>query len=144
MFIVSACLAGFCTRFDGTSRLDERAKALVSAGRAIALCPEQLGGLATPRVPVEIDSGNGMDVIERRANALTKDGRDISSSLIKGAEETLKIARLYNVKTAVLKDGSPSCGVTYVYNNGQKIGGMGVAAAMLDANGIKVATVDSI
>jgi uncharacterized protein YbbK (DUF523 family) len=144
MYIVSACLAGFNTRYDGANRLDERVKKLVLEGRAIPLCPEQLAGLPTPRPRVEFDGGDGSALLDGRAWAVTVSGDDCSAVLIRGAEEVLSIAGLYGIKEAILKDGSPSCGITYVYSRGVKIPGMGVTAGMLSQNGIKVLTVDSL
>jgi uncharacterized protein YbbK (DUF523 family) len=144
MYIVSACLAGFRTRYDGRSMLDGRVKALVLEGRAVAVCPEQLAGLGTPRPPVELRGGGGGDLLEGRATAVGNDGMDYSSALCKGAEEVLRIAALYGVRKAVLKDGSPSCGVTYIYREGRKIGGRGVVSELLLRNNIRVMTVDSL
>lgn len=145
MYIVSACLAGFSTRYDGKDRLDPRIKSLVLEGRAIPLCPEQLGGLPTPRPPLEFESGGGGGaVIEGGSRVLTPGGEDRTGYLMKGAEAVLALARLYEIEAAVLKDGSPSCGVAYVYCGGWKTPGRGVAAEVLARNGIKVLSVDSI
>ena len=144
MYMVSACLAGFRTRYDGKDSTDDRMKALVKEGRAIPVCPEQLAGLPTPRSPVEFRGGAGGNLLDGKALAVSEDGKDCSSVLIKGAEEALRIATLYGVREAVLKDGSPSCGITYVYSDGRKIKGRGVAAELLARNGIRVMTVDAL
>lgn len=144
LYLVSACLAGFNTRYDGTNCIDERVKGLVTGGRAVPVCPEQLAGLGIPRSPVEFRDGDGRDLLDKKTRARGRDGKDYTRALIKGAEETLRIAALYGIKEAVLKDGSPSCGVTYVYSRGSRVDGMGVTAAMLARQNIKVKTVDSI
>jgi uncharacterized protein YbbK (DUF523 family) len=119
MYMVSACLAGMRTRYDGKDSMDERIWALVKEGKAIPVCPEQLAGLPTPRPPVEFRGGAGGHILDDEALAIGKDGNDYSSALIKGAGEALRIASLYEVREAVLRDGSPSCGVTYVYKDGR-------------------------
>jgi uncharacterized protein YbbK (DUF523 family) len=144
MYIVSACLAGLNTRYDGTNSLEERVKRLLKEGKAIAVCPEQLGGLGTPRPPVEFATGDGGAVLDGDAGAEGRDGMDYSASLVRGARETLRVALLYGVKGAVLKDGSPSCGVTYVHSGGRKVAGRGVTAELLRRNGIEVKSVDSL
>jgi uncharacterized protein YbbK (DUF523 family) len=144
MVIVSACLAGFATRYDGTDELNESIRQLVLAGKAIPLCPEQLGGLPTPRPAVEFERGDGNDVLQGKARALSVDtGEDFTETLIKGAREALKIALLYGAGEAILKDKSPSCGTTYVHSAGRKIPGQGITAALLQANGIKTLVANS-
>jgi uncharacterized protein YbbK (DUF523 family) len=144
MYIVSACLAGFNTRFDGGNRLDERVRRLVLEGKAMAICPEQLAGLPTPRPQTEFESGDGQALLDGKARALTAAGADVGAALLKGAHEVLSIARLYGVEGAVMKDGSPSCGVRCVYAAGRRADGMGVASALLTREGIRVVTVDSL
>lgn len=141
---MSACLAGFNTRHDGGNRLDERVKRLVEEGRAIPVCPEALAGLLMPRPPVVFDGGDGAGVLGGTARAVDEEGVDRTEALIIGAEETLSMAVEHGIRTAVLKDGSPSCGVTYVHCTGGKREGRGVTAELLTQNGIEVITVDSI
>jgi uncharacterized protein YbbK (DUF523 family) len=135
MLLVSACLAGFNTRWDGSNSIDERVTRLIAVGRALPVCPEQLAGLPTPRPAIEFKRGG---------EAVGKDGADYSEALLKGARETLRVAELYGIKEALLKDGSPSCGVSYVYSGGKRISGKGVTAALLEGKGIRVRTVDSL
>jgi uncharacterized protein YbbK (DUF523 family) len=149
MYIVSACLAGFNTRFDGTNRLEERVRRLVMEGRAIPVCPEQLAGLSTPRPPIGFyapgGERSGAAVLDGKAKALSEEGTDCSAALVKGAEEVLSIAGLYGVWKAVLKDGSPSCGVTYIHSGGVgRTPGMGITTALLVRAGIKVMTVAAL
>jgi uncharacterized protein YbbK (DUF523 family) len=144
MLIVSACLAGMNTRYDGGSKPDERIIFLVREGKAIPLCPEQLGGLPTPRPRAEIHNGNGGDVLDKSASVLNERGEDISALFIRGASEMLCFAEIYQIKGAILKEGSPSCGVTYIKCNGRRVAGMGVTAALLQRKGIKVTGNDSL
>lgn len=144
MFLVSACLAGFNTRYDGTNKEDKGVVELVLSGEAIPVCPEQLGGLSTPRPPVQFIGGDGRAVLERRIGVVDKNGIDYAENLIRGAEEVLRIADMFKIKKAIFKDGSPSCGVTYVWASGEKIAGKGITTWLLEKNGIEVKTVDSV
>lgn len=109
--IVSACLLGVGCRYDGESRTDPRALSLFRAGRAIPVCPEQLGGLPTPREPAEIVGGDGGDVLDGRARVIDKAGRDVTASFVRGAKQVLFLARQAGARRAILKRKSPSCGV---------------------------------
>jgi uncharacterized protein YbbK (DUF523 family) len=144
MYLVSACLAGFRTRYDGEDALDERVKALLASGKAVAVCPEQLAGLSTPRPPVEFASGDGGSLLDGEGRILDPMGANISGVFVRGAREALRIARLYGITKAILKDGSPSCGVTYIYSGGSRRAGRGVCAELLERNNIGVMTVDSL
>ncbi len=128
MFIVSACLAGLNTRYDGESRPNKEVIDLVKKGEALPVCPEQLGGLPTPRKRSEIENGNGEDVLDGKTKVISEEGRDVTSNFICGAQETLKIAKLVGAKEALLKSNSPACS--------------GVTAALLKRNGIKVKRTD--
>ena len=169
MYLVSACLAGFNTRYDGTNCLDERVRKLVSSGMALPVCPEQLGGLPTPRPPVEFSSGDGSSVLDgtggvcmaAEGSGLPPDPEAFKAALVRGAQETLRMARAYGIKKAILKDGSPSCGTGYVhcrencgghcrvreeagtFGSGKRPG-RGVTAELLWREGIEVAGVDSL
>ncbi len=137
VYIVSACLLGLKTRYDGTDELREE---LLNARDAIyiPLCPEQLGGLPTPRPRMEIDRGDGRDVLKGKARVIGEDGSDVTDRLIRGAEEVLKVAELAGVAKVILKDGSPSCGVNHIKRAGSSVDGMGVTTAMLCERGIDV------
>ncbi|MEW6001112.1 MAG: DUF523 domain-containing protein [Nitrospirota bacterium] len=135
MFLVSACLAGFNTRYNGSNSKDDRVVELVSKGRAVPVCPEQIGGLPTPRPKIQFTEDGKTE---------GEDGIDYTKNLIRGAEEALRIARMLGIRRAILKEGSPSCGVTYVWVSGQKIAGKGVTSRLLEKNGIEVETIDSL
>ena len=100
------------------------------------VCPEQLGVLSTPRVPSEIIS-NDLGI----RKVISKEGIDVTENFIKGADEALKISRIYNCTEAILKEGSPSCGSKQIYDgsfSGVKIDGMGITADILKKEGLKI------
>lgn len=130
--LVSACLLGINSRYDGTNAFREDLLKRYFHEILIPVCPEQLGGLATPRLEAEIRSGMAID----------KSGRDVTKEFIRGAHEVLKIAGLLDVEKALLKERSPSCGVHFIYRNGNIVNGMGITAELLENNGIEVEGVD--
>ncbi|WP_251551614.1 DUF523 domain-containing protein [Neobacillus muris] len=141
MILVSACLAGLQVRYDGLHCLHNQLRRLVEENQAITICPELLGGFSTQREPAEIIGGTGEDVLVGKAKVVDKSGKDVTQMYIKGAYATLKKAKEVNASIVVLKENSPSCGSSNIYNgefNGQKIEGMGVTAALLKRNEIKV------
>ena len=138
VYIISACLAGVNCRYDGGNNFSSEIVKLVKDGKAILVCPEQLGGLTTPRLPCEI-------IIDEKGNkkVISIEGKDYTKEFLKGAEETLKIAKTVEVKKAILKARSPSCGKGYVYDGTFKkklVSGNGITADLLEKNGIKVYT----
>lgn len=144
MIIVSACLLGVKCRYDGGSSPDERLQSMASEGAFIPLCPEQLGGLPTPRVHAQIVDGNGEDVINGIAKVMDSNNKDVTGQFLKGAEEVREIARLMKVKTVILKEKSPSCGVRFISKSGVTEEGMGVTSALLMREGIHVISSDEI
>ncbi len=141
MILVSACLCGVHCRYDGKAKPDEEIMALLREGKAIPVCPEQLGGLPVPRSPAEIMEGDGEAVLDGSACVSNRLGQDVTEAFIAGAEETLHIGRLSGAHKAILKANSPSCGVGTIYDgtfSGGTRAGDGVAAALLKRNGIEV------
>ena len=142
MIIVSACLLGENCKYSGGNNKSENVIKYLEDKEYILVCPEQLGGLSTPRNPSEIITyGNkdGNDVLSGCTKVLSNKGIDVTKNFIQGAEETLKIAKEHNAKTAILKAGSPSCGYKKIYDGtflGNKIQGMGVTAAILNKENI--------
>jgi len=131
--LVSACLLGVECRYNGYGVLQEDIVKLMDKHTLIPVCPEQLGGLPTPRNPVELTEGR----------ALTKEGIDVTKEFLKGAIETLKLARLYRCEAVILKSNSPSCGSGKIYDGtfqGILIEGNGLTAELLKEHGIKVYT----
>jgi uncharacterized protein YbbK (DUF523 family) len=139
--LVSSCLLGERVRYHGddarcTSEILER---WAAEGRIVAACPETTAGLPVPRPPAEIGGGDGRDVLAGRVRVGDSTGKDVTEILLKGARATLELAQANDVKLAVLKDGSPSCAVTYVHDGtfrGQRDPGLGVTAALLAQAGI--------
>ena len=142
--IVSACLTGALCRYDGGHRLDENVMRLSPEVELVPLCPEQMGGLTTPRRPSEIIGGDGDDVLEGRARVVDAEGKDVTAQFIKGAKEGLAIAKRIDVKKAVMKEKSPSCGVHRIYRNGILVSGKGVLTALLLREGIEVVSNEEI
>lgn len=141
MIMVSSCLAGLQVRYNGTHRLDSRIYELVEQNKAIMVCPELLGGFSTPREPAEIIGGDGEDVLQGKAKVVNKSGEDVTDMYIKGAYSTLKQAQEVHAEIIVLKEYSPSCGSSMIYNGefkGETIVGDGVTTALLKRNGLKV------
>jgi uncharacterized protein YbbK (DUF523 family) len=139
--LVSACLAGRACRFDGSSNEEDEVRRLVDEGRAVLTCPEEEGGLGTPRPPAEIVGGDGHDVLAGRARVLTRDGRDVTEAYLRGARAALERARRAGAEVAVLKSRSPSCGKDGIYDGSftrTRTIGDGVTAALLSLNGIEV------
>ncbi len=138
MILISACLAGVNCRYDGSNNLINKIQKLVSEGKAMLVCPEQLGGLTTPREPAEIiEDENG------NVKVINKLGEDITDEFYKGAEETLKIAEMIGTRAAILKSRSPSCGYGEIYDgtfSGKKRKGNGLTAELLSERGIKIYT----
>ena len=150
MIIVSACLLGENCKYSGGNNKSENVIKYLEDKEYILVCPEQLGGLSTPRNPSEIITyGNkdGSDVLSGCTKVLSNKGIDVTKNFIQGAEETLKIAKEHNAKTAILKAGSPSCGYKKIYDGtflGNKIQGMGVTAAILNKENIALLDEDDI
>jgi len=129
LYLVSACLIGLCTRYDGALKSHETCKEFLKNSIWIPVCPEQLGGLPTPRPAAEIINGNGHDVLEGNATVCTKEGDDITASFIQGANQILQIANAHPIQGVCLKAKSPSCAVS---------GTIGVTAALLKNHGFKL------
>ncbi len=141
MLLVSACLAGVKCKYNAGDNYNESVARLVKKGKAVLVCPEQLGGLSTPREPAEILQSSGRNVLLDEAKVITESGQDVTRAFLKGAEETLKIAELVGAKGAILKEGSPSCGSSLIYDGSfksRKKSGEGVTAALLKIKGYAV------
>lgn len=135
MIFVSACLVGINCKYSGGNNYNEKIFNLVKEGKAIPVCPEQLGGLATPRDPAQIK------VIYGKRHVVTDKGIDVTENFEKGANEVLKLAKDLNIKKAILQPRSPSCGVNKIYSGDfdkKLIDGNGVTAELLKQNGIEV------
>ena len=141
MYLISACLCGVNCKYNGLNNYNEIRDKLLASGKAILVCPEQLGGLPTPRIPSEIIGESSNILNYNNGSVIDKNGNDVTPQFVKGAKETLQIAKKLNIKKAILKDGSPSCGVNYIYDgnfNGTKIKGMGLTAQLLKESSIDI------
>lgn len=129
--LISACLLGVRCRYDGESVPKDAAFQLAEKYQLIPVCPEQLGGLSTPRAPSE----------RRDGGVYANNGQDVTAAYRRGAEEALRLAKLFGCRRAVLKERSPSCGSGMIYDGsftGRLTPGDGVTAALLKENGIAV------
>ena len=128
VILVSACLAGLRTRYDSQIGAHPDCRKELENYTWIPVCPEQLGGLPTPRCPADIVGGDGEDVLDGRARVKCDDGTDVTEAFIRGAEMVVEIARRQQVGQVFLKARSPSCGIKKT----------GVTAALLRRNGFNL------
>ena len=137
MKLCSACLLGIKCRYDGKSKSNKKVLELAKRDILIPVCPEQLGGLPTPREPAE----------QKMNRVITKSGEDVTENFVNGARQVLELAKLFGIKEAILKQRSPSCGCGQIYDGtftGKIIEGDGVTTALLKKNGIKVITEEDL
>lgn len=135
--LVSACLLGAACKYSGGDNFSPQVAALLDNYYLVPVCPEQLGGLPTPRPPAERQG----DLV------ITKDGQNVTDAYHCGAQEALKLSRLFGCDTAILKARSPSCGAQGIYDGtftGTVISGSGVTAVLLREAGIRVFTEDEL
>ncbi len=141
--LISACLLGENVRYDGSNSrvVSDILQQWQRQGRILSTCPEMAGGLPVPRIPAEIDQGNAEAVLQGKSAIRRKDGGDVTEAYLNGAEKTLALCMQHNIRVAILKEGSPSCGVACVNDgsfSGHKIEGQGVTARLLSRHGISV------
>jgi len=137
---VSACLLGVACRYDGKA-LGQDITQTLSGYEIVPICPEQLGGLATPRTPCEIQGGDGDKVLLGDASVVDKDGIDRTGYFIKGALDALEVMEEEDISIAILKSRSPSCGSGEIYSgefDGKLKQGDGVVAALFKKMGIMI------
>ena len=135
--MVSACLAGENCKYNGGNNNNEKVLQLMAGNEAVSVCPEQLGGLPTPRIPSEIRNGI----------VTAKDGRVVDAEFRAGAARCLEIAIREQPDLIILQSRSPSCGVRQRYDgtfSGTLTEGMGVAAQLLIENGFHVVDVEEL
>lgn len=138
MLIVSACLAGIRCRHDGGDAGLKGVMSLVGEGKALPVCPEQLGGLPTPRSPAGIINGGGEDVLDGKAEVVNEEGRNVTPEFVGGAQAVTDLAKLVGAGQAILKSGSPSCGCGRIKRKGHLVKGNGVTSALLLRAGVEV------
>lgn len=129
--LISSCLLGIECRYDGGHSRAEELIEVAQEIQFIPICPEQLGGLSTPRAPSYIVKGDGKGVLSGHARVINSLGKDVTEAFIKGAQESLKLARLTGATKAILKNKSPSCGLNTPYCETDTGYGLGVTAALL-------------
>lgn len=144
MILVSACLLGLRCCYNGCDNTDQSVLDMREKYILIPACPEQLGGLQTPRPPSFFIKGDGSQTIEGIDNLINDQNENVSSQFRNGAEETLKICQLFNIKTAILKEKSPSCGTHQIYLKEKLTKGIGVTATILKSNDIRVMSENDI
>jgi uncharacterized protein YbbK (DUF523 family) len=145
-YLVSACLCGIPCRYDGKSVKDERIEKLVRMQKAVPICPEILGGLSIPREPFEIAQGEGKDVLSGTGLVLSRNGKNMTPFLLRGAFASLSIAQKFKIKKAWMKKKSPSCGCEqtltrlggWIKRKGESVKGDGVTVSLFKRSGIKV------
>ncbi len=146
--LVSACLAGLATTHNGVAKPNRKVMELVRQGRAILVCPEQLGGLPTPRPAAEIvDGASGASVLDGEGRVLDTSGRDVTANYLRGAREALKAARLAGSTMAILKARSPSCGKDRIHDgtfSDVLRDGSGVTAELLRREGLEILSEDDL
>ena len=129
--LISACLLGMSCRYDGQEKTYKNIDELSKKYHLIPVCPEIYGGLPTPREPAE----------QKEGHVINKRNQDVTENYLRGAKETLKMAKLLHCKYAILKMNSPSCGSGKIYDgtfSGKLIDGDGITAKLLKENGIIV------
>ena len=148
MKLISACLLGIKCAWDSQDNYkSDKAIDYLNSETLMPVCPEQLGGLKTPRAPQEIQGGTGEDVLNRKCKVININGEDITQEFINGAEETLKIVRLFHIEEFIGKSKSPSCGCGQIYDgtfSRKLIDGDGVTTALLKRDGISVITEEDL
>jgi uncharacterized protein YbbK (DUF523 family) len=135
--IVSACLLGDKCRYDGKGNYNDNIKFLREHFDIVPICPEQFGGMTTPRDPSEV----------RGDTVVSNKGKDVTKYFEKGRDDVLNIVKYFHIRKAVLADKSPSCGVKQIYNgrfNGNLIDGQGITTRALTALGVQCVTIDEV
>ena len=148
--LVSACLLGSKVRYNGSFRLDHHPVLArwQSEGRIVQICPEVAAGFATPRPPAEIQgAGDGHAVLQGQGRVLEQTGSDVTHLYRDAGQLALDLARETGCRYAILTDGSPSCGSSFIYDgsfSGTRLAGQGTTTALLEENGIRVFSEDRI
>jgi uncharacterized protein YbbK (DUF523 family) len=137
-YLVSACLCGIGSRFNGKDAKDDQIAELVKKGKAIPFCPEELSGLPVPRPPGDIEKGDGKDVFSQRSRVISAKGEDLTPFFLRGAFASFTIAKRFNIKRAILKQNSPSCGCGWIKRKGKRVRGVGVTVALFKKEGIQI------
>ena len=144
LVLVSACLVGQAVRYDGGDKLCQHniLKKWIEQKRVIIVCPEVAGGLSVPRLASEIVNGaGGLKVLAGLSKVIDSNAKDVTQEFIDGAKIALDLAKSNNIRIAILKENSPSCGTNFIYDGtftGIKVANSGVTSALLQQSGIQV------
>ncbi len=140
LVLVSACLLGRACRHDGRHNADQVLERRLAEEGLVALhfCPEEHGGLGTPRPPAWIERTSAAAVLDGRERVLTDAGRDVTAEFLAGAEGALALCRAHGIRRAFLKERSPSCGTCQTHAGGALVAGPGITTALLSRAGIRV------
>ena len=141
--LISSCLLGFPVRYNGKGYSIESQfiQTWLKEGRLISYCPEVAGGLSVPRPAAEIVGGDGQDVIDQKAEVLTRTREDVSDAYLRGTKKAVDAVRMNHIRIAILKSNSPACGFGSIYDgtfSGILRSGDGVTAAALNAEGVMI------
>ncbi|TGV06053.1 DUF523 domain-containing protein [Alcaligenaceae bacterium 429] len=150
LILVSSCLLGSPVRYDASHKRSHHdvLQRWITDGKVIAVCPELAGGLPVPRPSAEISrAAGGKAVWLQQAHVVDNQGDDVTPAFVTGAEEALRLAQQYNIQIAILKEGSPSCGSSQIYDgsfSGNRIPGAGVTTTLLREAGLHVFSEEQI
>ncbi len=138
--LVSACLLGRSCRYDGRHNLDEPLEDLLGERdeEAVPFCPEEVGGLSTPRPPAWIESKDARAVLDGQDRIVTEETVDVTEAFLRGARAAAAECKLQGIERAYLKERSPSCGVAETHVDALRVSGPGVTACLLTSLGIEV------
>jgi uncharacterized protein YbbK (DUF523 family) len=144
--LVSACLLGLPTRYDGKCKSSKAVIDYLQREKLtpIPVCPEQLAGMTTPRDRTFFHSGDGQDVLADKGKVISAEGLPMNEVFCRGAKLVLQIALLSNCRRMLLKDRSPSCGVHQIYRGSERVRGVGVTTALLINEGFEVVSEEDI
>jgi len=142
--LASACLLGHACRHDGAARPSARLTEALGgdALEAVPFCPEEAGGLATPRPAAHLVGGDGAAVVAGNARVMSLEGRDLTGNFLRGAREAVELAAARGCTAAYLQERSPSCGCARVHAERGVIEGCGVTAALLRRAGVATISVE--
>lgn len=144
--LVSACLLGLATRYDGKAKHSQNVIDYLQQENLlpIPVCPEQLAGMPTPREKTYFHSGDGDSLLAGDGRIVSASGQVMNEVFCRGARMALQIARLSNCSCALLKERSPSCGAHQIYRGSERVEGVGVTAALLIREGFEVFSEEDI
>jgi uncharacterized protein YbbK (DUF523 family) len=142
--LVSACLVGCNCRYDGRHNRDEPLEDLLAERGEVAVpfCPEEEGGMTTPRPPAWIEAKDAAAVLDGDDRVVTTGGVDVTEEFLRGARAAAAACRAAGISRAYLKERSPSCGVANTHVGGELTSGPGLTAALLAREGLEVVGIE--